>query len=110
MTTDLNGFRKDRVGAVIDKDPQATLDYSVDWSDWVSAGDVITSSIWTISTITGDTAPVEEEDTNLGSNIATVWLSGGTVDKIYTITNTITTDNGLIDERFFRLKIKNKSA
>lgn len=110
MTNDLNGFRKDREGAYIVKDPQSTLDYSVDWSDWVSTGDDIITSVWTLSTITGDTAPISNEDTNLSSNVATVWISGGQLGKIYTVTNTITTDNGLIDERFFRLIIKNKSA
>lgn len=110
MTTDLNGFRKDRDGAFIVKDPQSTLDYTVDWSDWVSAGDEVISSSWAFSTITGDSNPLVNEDVLLASDIATVWISGGTAGKIYTVTNTITTDNGLIDERYFRLVIKNKSA
>jgi hypothetical protein len=110
MSADLNGFRKDRDGAYIVKDPQSILDYSVDWSDWLVGADAIDTSVWTVSTFTGDTAPLEEESASDASGIATVILSGGTAGKIYTVTNNITTTSGLVDERYFRIVVKNKSA
>jgi hypothetical protein len=110
MTTDLNGFRKDREGAFIVKDPQSTLDYSIDWQDWLENSDNITNSTWTISTFTDDENPIEEETSAYVNGVATILLSGGTDGKIYRITNTITTANDLIDERYFRIVVKNKSA
>jgi hypothetical protein len=110
MTTDLRGFRKDREGAYIQKDPQATLDYSVDWSDWLVGADTISTSTWVIQTYTGDTAPIVNTAQSVANGIATIYVRGGTEGKIYRITNRITTGSGLTDERYFRLVIKNTSA
>jgi hypothetical protein len=110
MTTDLRGFRKDREGAYIQKDPQATLDYSVDWSDWLVGADTIATSTWILGTFTGDAAPLVNTATASANGIATIFIRGGTDGKIYRITNRITTGSGLTDERYFRLVIKDKSA
>jgi hypothetical protein len=110
MTTDLNGFRKDREGAFIVKDPQSTLDYSVDWSEWLTGSDTISTSTWVIQTYTGDTAPIVRTSDSNANGIVTIFVSGGTIGKIYRITNRITTGSGLTDERYFRLVIKDKSA
>lgn len=109
--TQLTGFKTDRQGAYIEKDPDATLDYSIDWSDWLSQGDSLQTSTWTISTIAGDTAPVTQESTaiNTITSTATIVVSGGGANNIYKLTNRITTDNGLVDERYFRLFVKNKT-
>lgn len=73
------------------KDPQAKLDYGVDWSDWL-AGDTISGSSWSAETgITVDAS--SHTDT-----VATVWLSGGTVGGSYKVTNHITTLGGREDE------------
>lgn len=110
--TQLTGFRKDRTGSYIDKDPDAYLDYSIDWSDWMPAGDSLASSSWTIETIAGDSNAMTTDQNTFsgGTNIATVWLDGGSAGENYTITNTITTTNGLTDERFFRVFVKQRSA
>jgi hypothetical protein len=109
--TQLTGFRSDRQGAYIEKDPDATLDYSMDWSDWLSAGDNIATATWSVSTITGDADPVtvDSSSTNTLTGIATAIVSGGTVNNTYTLKCHVTTDNGLIDERTFRLLVKNRS-
>ncbi len=67
------------------KDPNAVLDYYIDWSDWMTSGDSITASAWaTESGITID-------DSSYSGDIACVWLSGGTVGCSYRVTNHITT-------------------
>jgi hypothetical protein len=33
----------------VNKDPNAALDYTIDWSDWLGA-DVIAASVWTLAT------------------------------------------------------------
>jgi hypothetical protein len=67
------------------KDPQAVLDYEIDWSAWLTAAgdDTISASSWTATTgITIDS------DSNT-TTTATVWLSGGTAGNTSEITNHI---------------------
>ena len=80
------------------KDPSAILDYSIDWSLWLD-GDTISTSSWTVPQ-----GLTKASETN-NSTTATVWLSGGTVDQTYTVTNRITTANGRTDERSILIKV-----
>ncbi len=82
------------------KDPAATLDYSIDWTQWL-AGDTIASSAWTCdSGITESAAKV-----NAANTLATIWLSGGTLSSIYKVTNTITTAAGRTQVQSFKVTI-----
>lgn len=83
------------------KDPNAALDYAIDWHAWLS-GDTIATSTWTVPT--GITKTSDTHDTTT----ATVWLSGGSVGQTYQLTNTITTAGGRTDERTFQLTIQDK--
>ena len=109
--TQLTGFRTDRIGSFIEKDPDATLDYTMDWSDWLSSGDPLDQVVWTVSTITGDPRPMTlgSNTTNTNTGVSTVLVSNGSAGNVYTLTCRVTTDNGLIDERFFRLFVKNRT-
>ena len=106
------GFTTDRIGAYTEKDPQATLDYTIDWDLWVSTGDTIASSQWAIETITGDANPLVMTTDSFDNinNTTTVWIADGSISNQYRITNTITTTNGLTDERYFRIFVKDRSA
>lgn len=83
------------------KDPNATLDYSINWEDWL-AGDTITVSNWTA------TAGITIESASNTTTLASVWLSGGTARDNYTITNAITTAGGRIDDRSISIKCVEK--
>lgn len=96
------------------KDPQATLDYAVDWAapvsrenpngPWLADDETITASTWTV---TPDGLTIEDEDSD--ATTATIWLSGGEIgDPKYTLTNHITTSQGRQDERSFTLAIRNR--
>lgn len=86
------------------KDPQATLDYSFNWLDWLGT-DTLSASAWSVTpaglTITSPAA-------SFTSTVATVWASGGTVGKTYTVTNHITTAAGRIEDRSVELLIQNE--
>ena len=60
------------------KDPDAVLDYSVDWSKWL-AGDQIQTSSWSVS----DPALEAADDSNTTTR-AVVWLAGGVAGQSYT--------------------------
>ena len=84
------------------KDPDAVLDYSIEWSKWL-AGDQIQTSTRTA----GDPDLQAANETNTATR-TTVWLSGGTAGQSYTVTNHITTVGGCTDERSFTIQVENR--
>ena len=74
------------------KDPNAVLDYVIDWSTWLGT-DTIASSSWS-----ADTGITIDSDTNTTTS-AQVWLSGGSAGRRYTVTNSIITATGRKDDR-----------
>jgi hypothetical protein len=106
----LTGFLQDNEGSYIEKDSEAVLDYTVDWSDWLPAGDVIATSNFTIETFAGDTDALAKVTQSNNSTLAIVKISNGSLGKIYKIQNQITTQAGLTDRRYFRIKVKNRTV
>lgn len=84
------------------KDPDALLDYRVDWATWLG-NDTITASQW----FTSDAALVVDSDT-FDTTSATVWLRGGVNRAKYTATNRVTTAAGRTDDRTITIKIAEK--
>ena len=79
-------------GIEIAKDPDANLDYEVDWTTWLDSGDSISSHDVDAGGLTLGT------NTNDG-NAVTFWVSGGTVSTSYTVRVRVTTVQGRIDDR-----------
>ncbi len=106
MTTQ-TGFRQDHLGSYIDKDPGAVLTYQIDWSDWMPANDTIANSVMTVSTIAGDPTPMLVTDSGFQANTSITYaeLDNGSAGNVYTVTNTITTTDGAVDVRRFRVKV-----
>ena len=86
---------------LFEKDPNAVLDYTVDWTAWLDS-DTISTSTWIVpSGITEDSSTNDTEK-------AIIYLSGGTAGEIYSVTNRITTAAGRTDDRTIRIKMVNK--
>ena len=88
------------------KDPEAVLDYAVDWGADYLSGDVLTASSWTVS-------PQEEGGVTVLSSqsdllIASVQVSGGLVGNIYRLTNHVITANGRQDGRSIMLRVEKR--
>lgn len=84
------------------KDPDAVLDYGLDWSSWLSDGETISASNWTVPTgLTKDSQSSTGTDT-------TVWLSGGTVGLSYEVTNRISTNQGRTDDRTIQIAVRQR--
>lgn len=87
------------------KDPEAVLDYAVDWgSQWLGV-DVIAASSWSVSGPDGD---LVVDTSSFTDDIATVWLSGGTLGGKYAVINHITTSEGREDDRTIVVTVGNK--
>jgi hypothetical protein len=80
------------------KDPNSTLDYTINWSSWLTT-DTISTVGWTIETGITQTA------TSNTTTTATIWLSGGEAGTEYTVTCRVTTTAGRIDERSIAIRV-----
>ncbi len=85
------------------KDPDAVLDYSVDWSSWL-AGDQISTSEWLLE----QGALIEKVTDTATATKATVWLRGGQAGTTYLVTNRIVTVGGRTDDRTISVKVEDR--
>ena len=94
MATKIQTFRKD---------PNAVLDYVLDWGEnYLATGETISSVVWTVATgITKDSDSKTDTTT-------TIWLSGGTALTSYTIACKIVTNQSRTDERTFTVQVENR--
>lgn len=87
-------------------DPNATLDYAVDWSAWLVDDDAISSIDVAVEagsvTVESDPAPSHT------GGVVTAWLSGGTVGEESTVRFRITTTDGRTDDRSIYLTIRER--
>ena len=84
------------------KDPDALLDYVVDWTDWLPTGDYIVSAAASVpSGITLNTQ-------SYSSTQHTIWLVSGNTDTEYTIISRIWTNGGRRDDRSFTIRVRER--
>jgi hypothetical protein len=86
----------------IKKDPDAFLDYSINWSDWLVGGDVIVSATWTVPT------GLVGSGQSFSGTYATIWLSGGTVGQVYQVTCEIVTTANRQDDRSIYIQVEQR--
>lgn len=109
------------------KDPDETLDYSVDWSRFLESADTtISSVIWYVKTneigkttlasgqdlttasggsVTDSIQNVAESNTN---TVATINIAGGVLNREYTFMCRMTDNTGSTAERSIKLTIREK--
>ena len=83
-------------------DPDAILDYYIDWSAWL-AGDPLTLSTWD----TPDTAVSLSQEALLGG-VTQVWVTGGLAGTVVPLTNHIVTGGGREEDRTLYLIVRHK--
>lgn len=93
--------------AYFTKDPDAVLDYAVDWgaAPWLADGDTITSSVWIVPATEGGLVSVNETTTTTKT---TIWLSGGVLAAQYDVVNRITTNQGRTEDRTLHFTIQQR--
>ena len=88
------------------KDPEAALDYAVDWGAEYLGSDKLTESAW-------DVAPVEDNGVivvghDFDQLIATVKACGGVPGRIYRLTNRVVLMSGMTDSRSIMLRVEKR--
>jgi hypothetical protein len=110
MATARSGFTQTIQGLTVNKDTEAQLIYTFDWGQWLPPGDSLASTLYTITARANDPDPLAIHTQGLQGNKTFVELKEGQLGKVYTVTCKITTANGLIDRRNFRVKVLARSA
>ena len=88
--------------ALYTKDPDARLDYRVDWTLWLEDAETISTSEWIVP------AGLTKVDESNATKTATVWLTGGTVGQTYRVTNRVTTNQNRIDDRSIQIDVRDR--
>jgi hypothetical protein len=82
----------------LSKDPDATLDYVVDWTAFLApTGDTIASVVWVVP------SGLTENSQLFTATTATIWLESGTLGKTYVVICRITTVGGRTEDHRFNL-------
>lgn len=112
MPINRQGFVQTNQGLTIDKDVEAQLIYTFDWSEWLDTGDTISSVVYSAAARRNDPTPltIVSSGTSNANTRTYVEISGGQTDKTYTVTAKITTSNGLTDRRSFLVTVVERSA
>ena len=87
--------------AVFIKDPDAILDYALNWTKWLE-GDTISTGTWTI-----DAGPTIASQ-NVSGGIVTMFLSGGADGVSYAARCRITTTGGRTDDRTIQIQVRER--
>lgn len=98
-------MKSDAFGPFVEKDPDASLDYEVDWSAWLKDGDTLADSLWLVNP-TGELVVSAPAWNAAGATV--LRLTGGIAGRIYTVTSRIVTADGNEDDRSFRVYVRQR--
>lgn len=87
------------------KDPQARVDYAIDWAPYLD-GQTIAASLWTI--VPDEAGGVAIDEASFAPGRAAARLSGGIAGHIYSISNRVTLSDGSSDERSLMLRVEER--
>jgi hypothetical protein len=87
------------------KDPDARVDYSIDWTPFL-AGQTIVASDWTV--VPDEDGGIAVASSGFEMPRTAARLTGGVVGHVYTISNLVTLSDGSIDARSISLRVEER--
>ena len=89
------------------KDPQAVLDYGIDWgAEYLAADDVLTESSWSVDP--DEPSGVVVVDSSFDEKLSSVQAGGGLAGRLYQLANRVVTQFGRVDERSIVLRVEQR--
>lgn len=85
--------------AIVEKSPDSSLSYTIDWTAWLPTGDTIDTVVWTVPT---GLTKASEANTSYKASIK---LTGGTAGSTYDVKCVITTVGVLTEARTLRFMV-----
>jgi hypothetical protein len=86
------------------KDPDAVLDYMIDWGAEYLGDDRIMESEWSVSPDAADGLTVA--GSSFDGTTATVTVGGGLSGHLYRVVNRVVLDSGRIDDRSITVRVE----
>jgi hypothetical protein len=86
------------------KDPDAVLDYSIDWGAEYLGGDLVADSSWTVDP--DEPGGVTIAGSDFDATTTTVKAAGGLSGRIYKLVNHVTLESGRVDSRSIVLRVE----
>ena len=91
--------------SLILKDPQAALDYAIDWgADYLGNDDTLLESRWSVFPIVEGGVRIMTD--TFGPTSATATVDGGIAGHVYRLTNEVETAMGRTDRRSIMLRVE----
>ncbi len=88
------------------KDPEAELEYCVDWTDALVADVSIVSSEWRVRP--AEPGGISIGVARVGDGVAAAHLGGGVPGHVYEVGNLVTFSDGTMDERSMVLRLEDR--
>lgn len=88
------------------KDPQAILDYAIDWPPGWVGGAAISSALWTVTP--AESGGVSVQDEAVEGLRASVRLGGGVPGHVYRVAGSVILSDGRVDERSLTLRVEER--
>lgn len=88
------------------KDPDAVLDYSIDWGSQYLSGDALADSSWAVSPVEPGGVAIIGSQFDLTNS--TVQAGGGVSGRIYKLVNNVVLASGLNDSRSITLRVEKR--
>ncbi|PXW75998.1 hypothetical protein C7451_106162 [Blastomonas natatoria] len=85
------------------KDPDATLDYELNWSTWLADGETITAQ-----TVTCDNDDITISAVTQAAGVVRFRVAGGTAGSSYLVTCEVTTSAGQTDQRTMLIPVRER--
>lgn len=88
------------------KDPEAALDYAVDWGAEYLTGDTLGGSHWQVTPV--ETGGLSVVASRFDDTVASVTAAGGVAGHLYQLTNHVMLSSGLTDSRSIVLRVEKR--
>ena len=85
------------------KDPDAVLDYTWDWSKWLSASETISTA-----TVVAVTPGISVLSSSVVGSTVVAWIGGGTAGETYRVRCHITTNQSRADDRTISIRVEER--
>ena len=87
---------------IVQKTPSDLLDYDIDFSEWITDSDTITTVVAEVIPSGGLTVA----STSVSTPIVKAWLSGGVSGESYEVKVTVSTLSGRVKTVCFKMRVK----
>jgi len=88
------------------KDPDAVLDYSVDWGAEYLAGDLIADSQWSVDP--DEPGGIAIVGNDFDASTSSVKAAGGIAGRLYRLVNDVALESGRSDRRSIVLRVEKR--